>query len=85
MDPDQASLPLPELEDIASASHSDEDVGDEMQLEGDDSSADSIGSQPDLEEYFSNWDIPPKDVVAICRAYASYVAAQTGCMRTKKD
>jgi len=31
--------------------------------------------QPDLEEYFSNWHISPKDVILICRSYASYVAA----------
>jgi len=31
--------------------------------------------QPDLEEYFSNWHISPKDVVLICRSYASYVSS----------
>jgi len=31
--------------------------------------------QPDLEAYFSQWHIAPKEVVLICRSYASYVAA----------
>lgn len=32
--------------------------------------------QPDLHEYFSNWDMAPKDIVLMCRSYASYVATQ---------
>jgi len=81
---DQGSLPSyePDGDDVGEGPEEDQD---QMELEDDDSSENSLGSQPDLEDYFSNWDIPPKDVVAICRAYASYVAAQTGCMRTKKD
>jgi len=31
--------------------------------------------QPDLEAYFSQWHIDPKEIVLICRSYASYVAA----------
>jgi len=42
---------------------------------------DLTGDQPDLEEYFSNWDIPPKDVVLICRSYASYVASRNKTSR----
>jgi len=40
------------------------DIDDELDSE----------DQPDLEEYFGNWHINPKDVVVICRSYASYVA-----------
>lgn len=32
--------------------------------------------QPDLHEYFSNWSMEPKDIVLMCRSYASYVATQ---------
>jgi len=31
--------------------------------------------QPDLEAYFSQWHIDPKEIVLICRSYASYVSA----------
>lgn len=82
---DQASLPIQELEDSGSAENDVEDVDDPMQLEGDDQDENSGEGQPDLEDYFSQWDIPPRDIVGICRAYASYVAATTGCMRVKKD
>jgi len=31
--------------------------------------------QPDLEAYFGQWHIAPREVVLICRSYASYVAS----------
>lgn len=32
--------------------------------------------QPDLEEYFSGWEIPTKDQILMCRAYASYLSVK---------
>ncbi len=32
--------------------------------------------QPDLHEYFSQWEIPDKQVILLCRSYASYLAAK---------
>lgn len=32
--------------------------------------------QPDLAEYFQEWEIPDKDVILMCRAYASYLSAK---------
>nr|WAE42734.1 MAG: hypothetical protein [Cressdnaviricota sp.] len=36
--------------------------------------SDELG-QPDLIAYFAQWDIPWKDAVLMCRAYASYLTA----------
>jgi len=30
--------------------------------------------QPDLGEYFSQWDISPKEQILMCRSYASYLS-----------
>lgn len=80
---DQSSLPLPDCDDDVQGGS--EEIQDEMDLEEDNENEDSSEGQPDLEDYFSQWDIPPRDIVGICRAYASYLAATTGCMRVKKD
>lgn len=32
--------------------------------------------QPDLSSYFRQWDIPVKDVIALCRAYANFLSQQ---------
>jgi len=32
--------------------------------------------QPDLDEYFSNWNMGAKDIIIMCRSYASYLAAK---------
>lgn len=39
--------------------------------------------QPDLHEYFSNWDISPKDIILMCRSYASYIAVQAKVQEKK--
>ncbi len=39
--------------------------------------------QPDLHEYFGNWNMPAKDIILMCRSYASYVS-QSSKSRTKK-
>ncbi len=46
-------------------SFSDDDENDDMVLE-----------QPDLHVYFSQWEIPDKQVVLLCRSYASYLSAK---------
>lgn len=43
---------------------------------GADDEEDDSDDQPDLGDYFSQWDIPPKDIILMCRAYASYLSAQ---------
>ncbi len=37
---------------------------------------------PDLHDYFSQWIIPDKQVILLCRSYASYLAAK-GHAQTK--
>lgn len=32
--------------------------------------------QPDLAEYFGQWVIPEKQIILVCRAYASYLSAK---------
>jgi len=56
----------------------DSNVDPDLMDDDDDVDIDIAGDsdQPDLEEYFSNWDIPWKEVVLICRSYASYVASR---------
>ncbi len=36
-------------------------------------SDDDEGDQPDLKEYFSNWNMKDRDIIVMCRAYASYL------------
>ncbi len=35
---------------------------------------DEVAEQPDLAEYFSQWKIPEKDIILMCRSYASYIS-----------
>ncbi len=39
-------------------------------------SDEEVLEQPDLAEYFSQWVIPDKQVILLCRSYASYLAAK---------
>lgn len=39
--------------------------------------------QPDLEQYFSQWMMPDKDIIVMCRAYASYLARKPINQRKK--
>lgn len=34
---------------------------------------DVVGEQPDLADYFQQWSIPEKDIILMCRSYASYL------------
>ncbi len=47
---------------------------DQEELEQDE--RDAAMEQPDLHEYFSQWVIPDKQVILLCRSYASYLAAK---------
>lgn len=38
--------------------------------------SDSDEEQPDLKEYFSQWEMPSKDIALMCRSYASYICVQ---------
>ncbi len=33
--------------------------------------------QPDLGDYFGQWDMPPSSEIALCRTYANYLAQKT--------
>ncbi len=33
--------------------------------------------QPDLGDYFGQWDMPPASEIALCRTYANYLAQKT--------
>jgi len=35
--------------------------------------------QPDLTAYFSQWEIPDKHIILMCRSYASYLSAKAHC------
>lgn len=76
---EQQTLPDFDNDEVDEDENMEEDRN-EMEVEDDGSDSDL---QPDLDEYFSQWDMPPKDIVAMCRAYASYIAASTGCMNRK--
>jgi len=39
--------------------------------------------QPDLGEYFGQWDISEKDQILMCRAYASYLAVKKNRFQSK--
>ncbi len=52
------------------------------QEELDQDERDAAMEQPDLHEYFSQWVIPDKQVILLCRSYASYLAAK-GHARSK--
>lgn len=45
-----------------------EDPMDEEEGDSDD--------QPDLGEYFAQWDITPKEQILMCRSYASYLSVR---------
>lgn len=51
---------------------------DDEAREGDEEEQDEEDSdvQPDLGEYFSHWDISPKDQILMCRSYASYLSVR---------
>ncbi len=50
--------------------------GEEDMVDG----QDALLEQPDLAEYFSQWVIPEKHVVKLCRSYASYLDAKSHAM-----
>lgn len=49
-----------------------------------DEDSDGPTTQPDLAAYFAQWDVPWKDIVLMCRAYASYLSAQNKRDHIKK-
>lgn len=49
-----------------------DDEAADMDVEDDDADMD----QPDLPDYFSQWDIPVEDVISMCRSYANYLTTQ---------
>lgn len=51
----------------------DDEAADDMDVE-DEEAADM--DQPDLPDYFSQWDIPVEDVISMCRSYANYLTKQ---------
>jgi len=51
--------------------------------EEEDSGEDSDG-QPDLDDYFSQWDISAKEQILMCRAYASYLSAKRAPFKKQK-
>jgi len=46
-----------------------------------DQAEEELAAYPDLHAYFSQFDIKPKDVIIMCRSYASYVASQNKSTR----
>ncbi len=40
--------------------------------------------QPDLGEYFGQWQIPPTAEIALCRTYANYLASKMKAARVNK-
>jgi len=46
-----------------------------------DAAEEEFPAYPDLHAYFSQFQIKPKDIVVMCRSYASYVASQNKSSR----
>lgn len=42
-----------------------------------------VMDQPDLAEYFAQWEISEKDQILMCRAYASYLAVKKNRFQNK--
>ncbi len=44
----------------------------------------AVMAQPDLGEYFGQWEMPPSSEIALCRTYANYLASKLKAVRKTK-